>query len=389
MMGSVSTVSILCLLSLTATAEPTVAEVCVLDGPEVQHMRDGLERVGCAFRRAAKLDKQALSRCRVLVLSGKEPPWEARYANIVEQFAQSGGSVLAVGGGAAWMLQHKLFDAQGYYPAGTTIHMSTFHGYHRLTFGYPGAEPAEGWTAGVPMLLRATEGPLMELGPRATSILGCGGPFSAAAFQRIGKGLVLLIGPDPQGGNAYHSLDKPTPTPGDKLDTDRVLESAIAFLENPSCNLVPNNGFEQHTDLPPVKSNWQITLRGGATSEWCHDDAPEGSVFLRLACSERAESASVEPYCPLVVERGARYRVGCLYKSSIPWTLGFRPFTGAPGSLKQQTAPPLSVTASDDWKELEAEWLIPDDVSYVKPIPAIRGAGELCLGRLTVEHLPE
>jgi len=380
-----------CAISLLMCADAdsqAASEVVVLDGPEVQHLQDALNRITCPFRSTGKLDSATLSKCQVLVLSGKKPPLESEDAKTIEQFVQSGGAVLAIGGGATWMIQHKLFHAEGYYPSGTTIHHSGFHGYHRLTFGYPGAEPEDNWTAGVPMLLRATEGPLMEIGPRATSILGCGGPYSIAAFQQVGDGLVLLIGADPQGGNAYHSLDKPTPTPGDKLKTDRLLANAIAFLKNRNCNIVPNSGFEENTELPPAQNHWQITLRGGATNQWCRDDAPEGDVFLRIVCPQQASSASVEPYRPLVVERGASYRVACHYKSSIPWKLDFHHFTGAPSNLDRQTATSVSATASNAWKHWEAKLLIPEDVSYAKPTLTIRNAGELCLDKLTVQRLP-
>jgi len=375
------------LLMWTGADSQPVSEVVVLDGPEVQHLRDALDRITCPFRSIAKLDSAALAGCQVLVLSGKKPPLKSEDAKTIKEFVQSGGAVLAIGGGATWMIQQKLFDAEGYYPCGTTIHHSYFHGYNRLAFGYPGAEPEDNWTAGVPMLLRATEGPLMELGPRATSILGCGGPYSIAAFQQIGDGLVLLIGADPQGGNAYHSLDKPTLTLGDKLKTDRLLENAIAFLKNRNCNIVPNSGFEENVELPPVQSNWQITLRGGATSHWCRDDAPEGDVFLRIVCPRKASSASVEPYRPLVVERGASYRVACRYKSSIPWTFDVHHLTGTPSNPNRRTAPSVSVPASDDWKPWEAKLLIPEDVSYVKPILTIRDAGELCLDKFTLQRL--
>lgn len=377
------------LLIWTGADGQAVSEVVVLDGSEVQHLRDALNRVTCPFRSTAKLDSRALAGCQVLVLSGTKPPLESEDAKTIEQFVQSGGAVLAIGGGATWMIEQELFDAEGYCPSGTTIHHSSFHGYSRLTFGYPGAEPEDNWTAGVPMLLRATEGPLMELGPQATSILGCGGPYSIAAFQRIGNGLVLMIGADPQGGNAYHSLDKPTPTPGDKLKTDRLLASAIAYLRDRDCNIVPNSGFEENTELPPAQSNWQITLRGRATSEWRRDDVPDGDVFLRIVCPQKTSSASVEPYRPLVVERGAKYRLACLYKSSIPWTLDFQHLTGTPSNPNRQTAPSVSVPASDDWKQWQAELLIPENVSYAKPILTIRDAGELCLDKLTVQRLSQ
>jgi hypothetical protein len=386
MIGTVLRTCAACLLMCADADNQAASKVVVLDGPEVQHLHDALNRVTCPFRSIARLDSATLSGCQVLVLSGKKPPLESEDAKTIKRFAQSGGAVLAIGGGATWMIQHELFDAEGYYPSGTTIHHSTFHGYHRLTFGYPGAKPEDNWTAGVPMLLRATEGPLMELGPRATSILGCGGPYSIAAFERIGGGLVLMIGADPQGGSAYHSLDKPTLTPGDKLKTDRLLENAVVWLGNRDCNIVPNSGFEENTDLPPVQSNWQITLRGGATSHWCRDDAPDGDIFLRIVCPQKTSSAVVEPYRPLVVERGAKYRLACLYKSSIPWTLDFQHLTGAPSNVNRQTAPSVSVPASDDWKPWEAKLLIPKDVSYAKPTLTIRNAGELWLDRLTVHR---
>lgn len=377
------------LLMWTGADGQAITDVVVLDGPEVQHLRDALNRVTCPFRSTAKLDSRALAECQVLVLSGTKPPLEFEDAKIIEQFVQSGGAVLAIGRGATWMIEQKLFDAEGYYPCGTTIHHSSFHGYSRLTFGYPGAEPEDNWVAGVPMLLRATEGPLMELGPQATSILACGGPYSIAAFQRIGDGLVLMIGADPQGGNAYHSLNKPTLTPGDKLKTDRLLASAIAYLRDRDCNIVPNSGFEENTELPPVQSNWQVTLRGGATSEWHHDDAPDGNIFLRIVCPQKTSSASVEPYRPLVVERGAKYRLACLYKSSMPWTLDLQHLTGTPSNPNRQTAPSVSVTASDDWKQWQTQLLIPESVSYAKPILTIRDAGELCLDNLTVQRLSQ
>ena len=388
MIGSGLMTYAISLLMWTGADGQAVSEVVVLDGPEVQHVRDALNRVTCTFRGTAKLDSATLAGCQVLVLSGKKPPLESEDAKTIEQFAQSGGAVLAIGGGATWMIEQRLFDAEGYYPCGTTIHHSSFHGYNRLTFGYPGAEPEDNWTAGVPMLLRATEGPLMELGSQATSILGCGGPYSIAAFQRIGDGLVLMIGADPQGGNAYHSLDKPTLTPGDRLKTDRLLANTIAYLRDRDCNIVPNSSFEENAELPPVQSNWQITLRGGTTSDWCRDDAPDGDVFLRIVCPQQASSALVEPYRPLVVERGASYRLACLYKSSIPWTLDFHHLTGTPSNPNRRTTPSVSVTASDDWKQWQAELSIPDDVSYAKPILTIRDAGELCLDKLTLQRLP-
>ena len=44
-----------------AETQPS-AEVVVLDGPEVEHMRDGLKRVKCPFRSVSSLDSAILSR---------------------------------------------------------------------------------------------------------------------------------------------------------------------------------------------------------------------------------------------------------------------------------------------------------------------------------------
>ena len=362
--------------------------VLVWDGPEVEHLRAGLDRIGCPFRTVRSLSDSTLSPDCVLVLAGASPPLTAGDVAVVRSFVQSGGAVLGIGGGATWMIDHQLFDAKGYCMTGTTIHMAVFHGYHRLTFGYPGPKPQDGWTAGVPMLLRATQGPLIEPGPQAMSILGCGGPFSVAALQRMGKGLILLIGPDPQGGNAYYSLDRPTLTTGDKLGTDRLLANAIAFLQDPGGNQVPNAGFEENTELPPAQSNWQITLRGGATSQWCRQAAPEGNVFLRLISSQASGSAAVGPYRPLVVERGSLYEIRCLYKSTLSWTVATQFLEGAPVSLTQQDAPPVSVTPSSDWKELATRLAVPAKSSYAKISFRFNGAGELCLDRLLVQRVP-
>ena len=74
------------------------------------------------------------------------------------------------------MIEHGLFDAKTYFFTGTTVHMTKFWGYHRLTFGYPGPKPFDGWKAGVSNLLRATQGPLMMLGPKALIQLPGRGP---------------------------------------------------------------------------------------------------------------------------------------------------------------------------------------------------------------------
>ena len=78
--------------------------------------------------------------------------------------------------------------------------------YHRLTFGYPGAKPFDKWKGGVPNLLRATEGPLMILGPKATSLLGYEGTgrYSAAsssdALPRTVSGPVVACMQHMRGG---------------------------------------------------------------------------------------------------------------------------------------------------------------------------------------------
>lgn len=383
----IRTLLAICVLGVIApvlAAAP--AAVRVLDGPEVAPMHAALDRLSVPYHRIAKLDQAALRDCRVLVLCGKASLAEAAQVRAVETYLHAGGAVLGVGGGAGWMIANKLFDARAYCPSGTTIHMSGFHGYHRLTFGYPGAKPESDWIAGVPMLLRATEGPLMEPGPRATSILAAGGPYSLAAFQRVGKGLVLLISADPQGGNACYTLGKSTPTPGDRLKTDRLLANAVAFLQDPCCNLIPNPGFEENTDLPPAQSHWQLGLRDGATGTWCKQGAPAGEVFLQLSCPKRS-FGSVTPMRPIAVERGAEYTIGCLYKTSVAWKLELRLFRGRPDQ-RADTVPAHSVAPSDQWTRHEITLTVPAEVSYVGVVMTIQGPGELCLDEVTMQARP-
>jgi len=380
----IETVLTLCLLGLGAAAP----EIRVLDGPEVQPLCDALKRSGCPMRRLDRLDAAALAGPCVLVLSGKAPPAAEAEAKLIRSFVEAGGAVLAIGGGATWMIDHGLFDARGYYLSGTTIHMSGFHGYHRLTFGYPGPKPEDGWTAGVPMLLRATEGPLMELGPRATSVLGAGGPYSLAAFQRLGGGLMLLIGPDPQGGGAYYTLDRPSPTPGDKLKTDRFLANAVAFLQDPDCNLIPNAGFEENMDLPPQQSNWQLDLGKGATATWSKQDAPEGKVFLRIVCPARS-SGSVRPFCPIAVERGSTYRLSCLYRATAPWNLGIRLLDGVKREpLEPRPPPPIRAAECKQWQRIESLVSVPVEAAYASLLATLPGPGELELDDFTLHRMP-
>jgi len=267
------------------------------------------------------------------------------------------------------------------------VHMTVFHGYHRVTFGYPGAKPFDGWVKGVPNLVRATEGPLMLLGPQATSILGYDPDIhSAVAFQQIGHGLMLLIGPDPQGGKVYYSLDRPKLETGKEHGTDRLLANAVAFLLDPHCNLVPNSGFESNMDLPAEQSNWLITLGGGARKELGSEAAPEGKAFLKLICPTRTSTATVKPTHPIVVERGARYEFRLSYRATAAWKLELRRLAGRPGSLKHRPAPPVSIPASTHWRRFTTELVIPSDVSYLQSILTLRGPGELCLDAITL-HL--
>lgn len=381
---------LVCLPAIASAGEEAVGAICVLEGPDVQPMKDGLRRIQRPFSVVGKLEAGGLGECRVLVLCGADPPVDENGKKAIEAFLEGGGAVLAVGGGATAMVRQKLFDATTYYFTGTTIHMTVFHGYHRLTFGYPGAKPVEDWKAGVPNLLRATQGPLMGLGPKAISILGYDGAglYSAAAFQRVGKGLVLMIGPDPQGGNAYYSLDKPTLEPGDKLQTDLLLANAIAFLLDPRASLIPNGGFEANMDLPPEQCNWQVALREGARREWRREGAPEGSGFLRIECPQAQSSGMVEPTCPIVVERGVAHRFTCRYRASIPWTVEFVRFKGSPPAPKRESAPPVSVAASPEWRLFTTDLTVPADVSYPKPVAAMRGQGELCLDDVGLRPIP-
>ncbi|MEW6357634.1 MAG: hypothetical protein AB1696_14985 [Planctomycetota bacterium] len=381
-------ISAFMILRLTLFAFADQPVVCVLDGPDAQPMKDSLKRIGQPFAAMEKPDAAALGGHRVLIVCGTKPPVDEGGKQIVENFLKNGGNVLAVGGGATCMMQHKLFDAEGYYFTGTTIHMTVFHGYHRLTFGYPGAKPFDGWKEGVPNLLRATEGPLMVLGPKATSILGYdgGGLYSAAAFQRVGKGILLLIGPDPQGGNAYYELEKPKLEPGDKLGTEPMLANAIAFLLDPHCNLIPNAGFEENSDLEDSQSNWhwQITLKNGAAKEWGREGAPEGKTFLKLVCSQDKGWPAVQPHRPIVVERGRSYEFGCAYRATAAWKLGFVLLKGKLPSLKSETMPPLSIEPSPEWRRYATRVSIPDDASYLRPTATLAGKGELCLDDVTL-----
>jgi hypothetical protein len=364
----------------TRAAEP---DVLVLDGTETNFMHDALKRIACPFDHAASLNAPMLAGHRILVLCGKNVGADAK---AVSASLQNGGHVLAVGGGAKWMLDAKLFDASGYYPTGTTEHMSTFEGCHRLTFGYPRAKPADNWLAGVPMLLRATGGPLMRLGPRAVSILSAGGPFSLAAFQRTGKGIALLIGADPQGGNeCYYDRVKPVPRRGDELGTDTLLANALAWLGDPGCNLIPNSGFEELADAGPEKSHWEIASGNGGSGEWQRAGAPEGRVFLRLKGAKPNAVVSVTSHCPIVVEGGATYRFSCRHRSTIAWSLDVRYLRGSDGDASTKPCS-LTVTAAGEWRRYETGLTIPKGVHLVGLSFRLQGVGELDLDEVALHE---
>ena len=371
---------------LSVAAEEATPVACVLDGPEVQPMRDALKRLAIPFRDHKTLDPSALARCRVLVLCGAGPPVAEADKQTLVGFLDAGGAVLGAGGGATCVIDLGLFDAEAYYLTGTTIHMSSFQAYHRLTFGYPGAKPFDGWVAGVPNLLRSTEGPLMTLGPGATCILSTGGGYSLAAFQGRGQGLVLLLSADPQGGKIVHQLGRSKMAPGDELQTDRLLANAMAFLLDRTCNLIPNSGFEENMHLQPRQSNWTISLAKGATSDCCQEGAPEGAAFLMTSCPTKASSASIGPYRPIAVERGTTYVFAGRYRASVAWRGTCEVVTGKSSKSDQPPAQTSTVAPSRDWARFEVSVSVPADGLYVKPLAAIRGPGELCLDEVTLRR---
>jgi hypothetical protein len=374
-------ITIFLMLPAVMAAEP---DVLVLDGMDTNFMNDALKRIACPFDHAASLDAAALKRHRVLILCGKSVSADAK---AVAAFLQRGGNLLATGAAAQWMLDAKLFDAQSYTPAGTTLHQSNFDGYHRLIFGYPEAKPLGNWITGVPMLLRATEGPLLRLGPNATSVLAAGGPFSLAAFQRQGKGLVLMIGADPQGGNEYLSLTKGTPKLGDELHTDMLLANAIAWLRDPACNLIPNSGFETNADQASEKSHWEIGLNKGAKSEWVIKDAPEGRVYLRMT-TPAGGSATVTPFIPIAVERAAKYRFACRYKATAGASFMARHLARSDDNIAKLEQYNVALPASESWTRFETQLDLPDDCHYLKLNLLINKPGELCVDEITLKAVP-
>jgi hypothetical protein len=376
---------ILTLLCGNASAADT--NVLVLEGSETNFLRDALKRIECPFVSILKLEASALTPDRILILSGKEPPLSGGAEKLIEAFLQKGGNVLALGGGAKWMLDAKLFDASGYYPTGSTIHQSTFEGYHPVTFGYPMETPYKNWSVGVPMLLRATDGPLMRTGPRAVSILSAGGPFSLAAFQRIGKGIALLIGADPQGGHEFLSLEKPTLTLGDELKTDLLLANSVAWLREQGCNLIPNSGFEENAESGSDKSHWEIVLRNNAKSQWQRKGAPEGNVFLELEGTKANSSAAVSTFRPIVVGGETEVTFSFRHKGTgaWKWEVAFLPSASddARPSSKQQ---PIPVAGSSTWKKEETSLRISANAPYITLTARFDGIGSLSLDEITLKR---
>lgn len=363
-------------------------DVLVVNSADVSFMQQALKRIDVAFDRTDKFDAELLKRHRLVVLAGKDFSLDAPSGQLVETHLRDGGRVLAVGGGAKWMLQQKLFDASGYYPTGTTTFMSKFDGYHRLTFGYPVAAPKENWTYGVPSLLRATDGPLMRLGPQAHSVLAAGGPFSLMAYQRIGKGIALLIGPDPQGGNEYLSLGKASPKRGDELDTDRLLANSIAWLRDDSGNLIPNPSLEVLTEAGPEKSHWEPQANNGGITEWRRDGAPEGNVFIVLKRTKPASAANLATHLPIAVEPGAIYRFSCRYRSSVDGRLILRHIRNLDEPYSKAEPHTIAITAAADWQHFETKLTAPEGIRYLGLILQPAAVGELSVDDLCLLREP-
>jgi len=380
--------STVCVWAMLLAIEARPAEpdaVRVLDGPEVQPMRDGLARLKCPFGDLKTLDQASLAGCRVLVVCGTQPPVDKAAKQTIARFVEAGGGVLAVGGGAKCLVDLGLFDAEGYYMAGTTLHNTVFDGYHRLTFGYPGADGrGQGTNAGIGYFLRATNGPFMKLGPKAASILAAGGGYSLAAVQRLGQGRLMLLGADPQGGQLFSDVNKPSHMPGNQLNTDQVLANAVAFLLAPHCNLIPNSGFETMTDLAPTHSHWEVISRAGARHEWCKTGAAEGQVCLKLVCPGVKAGAEARPLRPIVVECGQPYTFACQYRSTAAWKLSWLWLKRPEGDGKAEAGPAATVPASAEWTRFETKIPMPADVPYARPILRLADKGELLLNDVTL-----
>lgn len=355
-------------------AEP---DVVVPHHEDIDFLHAALERIGVPFQSAEKIDPAMLGRRRIVVVAGKNVSFDERDVRHLDAHWNAGGRVLAIGGGAKAMLDAKLFDATGYYPTGTTTFMSKFDGYHRLTFGYPIRAPKENWLYGIPNLLRATNGPLMRLGPQAHSVLAAGGPFSLMAYQRRGEGIALLIGPDPQGGDEYQSFDKPTPKRGDELDTDRLLANAIAWLREPTGNLVPNPGFETFSDAGPERSHWELIASNGGRAVWSRNGAAEGEVYAALSRGKSQSAANLTPHLPIAVEPGATYRFTCRYRATCPGRLVVRRIRSLEDPYPRAETQSLTIDASDAWDRYETELTVPAGIRYLGFVLQPAQIGEL------------
>jgi hypothetical protein len=234
-------------------------------------------------------------------------------------------------------------------------------------------------------MLRATQGPLMTLGPKATSILTAGGGYSLAAVQRLGAGRLMLLGADPQGGQLFSDVDKWSRVPGSKIGTDQLLANAVAFLLDPRCNLIPNSGFEELTELPPSQSHWEVTVRKGARHEWCKTGAAAGHVCLKLVGAGGGDSAEARPLRPIVVERGETYTFGCQYKSTAAWKLSWQWWKRPEGDAKPEPGPTEAVPPSVQWKRFEMKLHVPTGVSYCRPSIQLAGQGEMYVDDVTLK----
>lgn len=371
----------LLLVLIAGVAQAAAPDVFVVDGGEASFMHDALKRINCPFDHAPAAEAARLAQYRIVILCGKNVQADAL---VVGDYLRNGGHVLAVGGGAKSMIDATLFDARGYYPTGTTEHMTTFAGYHPVMFGYPMASPVENWLVGVPSLLRATGGPLMRLGPQASSILSAGEPFSLAAFQRSGRGIALLIGADPQGGNEYQSLGKPTPKRGDESRTDKLLAGAIAWLREPVVNLIPNAGFEESTDSNPEHSYWNFTVNNGGRGAFSRAKAHAGKTCVELAGNKTNSLATLATHRPIVVEHGKNYRLACQYRSTARWSLDVRYFR-TPAEAETKVEPQtLAAPAAEDWQRFETELKVPADAHLVSLTFRQQGSGELGLDDISL-----
>lgn len=225
----------------------------------------------------------------------------------------------------------------------------------------------------------------MRLGPKAHSVLSAGGPFSLLAFQRHGQGIALLIGADPQGGNEFLSLEKPTPRRGDELGTDRLLANAMAWLRNPKDNLIPNSDFEETPEASPEKSHWEIKTSKGGNSVWNHTSPAERKVCLTLKGVNAKSLATVGPHLPIVVEGNATYRFSCRYRATSPWSLELRFFQHGADKDGKTSPQTLPISAAKQWQSYQVEVRIPDGATVVSLTLLLQGAGEIDVDDITLQ----